>query len=131
MRSDDMLRLGMTCAQLAVQGQDYRQPLADGMQRILDADAGVGIAQWDLDNGEISATSNVIVAGMPPLTKAATAASFSVIPHHPVLSHSHFSGSGSIRVSDVTRMAAFWGQPAWNFIHGIHHAEGYPALLSL
>jgi DNA-binding CsgD family transcriptional regulator len=68
---------------------------------------------------------------MPPLTEASTAASFGVIPQHPLLSRRDFVGAGSIRVSDVTCLPAFWGQPAWNFIHGLHDAEGYPALVSL
>ncbi len=47
MRCDEMVRLGVACAELAVRGDDYRQPLADGMLRVLDVDAGIGVVQLD------------------------------------------------------------------------------------
>jgi DNA-binding NarL/FixJ family response regulator len=34
-------------------------------------------------------------------------------------------------VSDVTFLPDFWGQPAWYFVHGIHHGGLYPAVVNL
>lgn len=130
MRTDDMVRLGVSCAELAVRGGDYRQPLADGMRRILDVDAGIGVAQWDLGNDEITSESLMTVAGTPPLTVESAAAALAVVPDHPVLSRPDFASSGATRVSDLTCLASFWEQPAWQLVHGINDGR-YPAMVSL
>ena len=46
MREDDMLRLSLDCARMAVRGEDYASLLAEGVYRILDADAGVGVTRF-------------------------------------------------------------------------------------
>ena len=125
-----MVRLGVSCAELAVRGDDYRQPLADGMQRILDVDAGIGVAQWDLGNDEVTADSLMTVAGTPPLTVESATAALAVVPDHPLLSRPDFARSGATRVSDLTCLKAFWEQPAWQLVHGINDGR-YPALVSL
>ncbi len=124
-----MVRLGVSCAELAVRGADYRQPLADGMLRILDVDAGIGVVQLHLDE-EISADSLVTVAGTPQLTAESARGVLPVIAEHPLLSRRDFPVCGASRVSDLTCLPAFWEEPAWQFVHGINEGR-YPAMLSL
>lgn len=128
-RTDDMVRLGVACAELAVRGENYRQPLADGMLRVLDVDAGIGVVQWDL-NDQVTADSLVTVAGTPRLTTDAATAVLSVVPDHPLLSRPDFPVSRACRISDLTCLAAFWDQPAWRLVHGINEGR-YPAMVSL
>ena len=130
MRTDDMVRLGVSCAALAVRGEDYRQQLADGMQRILDVDAGIGVAQWDLGNDEITPESLMTVAGSLPLTVESAKAALAVVPEHPLWSRPDFAFTGATRVSDLTCLEAFWEQPAWELVHGIDDGR-YPAMTSL
>lgn len=125
-----MVRLGVSCAELVVRGDDYRQDLADGMQRILDVDAGIGVAQWDLGNDEITPESLMTVAGTPPLTVESAKAALAVVPEHPLLSRPDFAFRGATRVSDLTCLEAFWEQPAWELVHGINDGR-YPAMTSL
>ena len=130
MRSDDMLRLGVACAELAVRGQDYRHPLADGMHQILDVDAGIGVAQWDVGADAATGESLMIVSGTPPLTTESVAAALAVVPEHPLMSRRDFALSGATRVSDLTCLQAFWDKPAWQLVHGINDGR-YPAMVSL
>jgi len=125
-----MLRLGVACAELAVRGQDYRHPLADGMHQILDVDAGIGVAQWDVGAEIVTAESLMIVSGTPPLTTESAAAALAVVPEHPLLSRRDFAMSGATRVSDLTCLHAFWDEPAWQLVHGINDGR-YPAMVSL
>jgi DNA-binding CsgD family transcriptional regulator len=125
-----MIRLGVSCAELVVRGEDYRPDLADGMQQILDVDAGIGIAQWDLGNDEITPETLMTVAGTPPLTVESAKAALAVVPKHPLLSRPDFAFTGATRVSDLTCLEAFWEQPAWELVHGINDGR-YPAMTSL
>ena len=57
MREDDILRLCMKCADLAVHDEEYAATLADGLERIMKVDAGVGVITWHLDGDLTDLTS--------------------------------------------------------------------------
>src|SRR6476660_8348955 len=85
MREDDMLRLSLDCARMAVRGEDYASLLAEGVYRILDADAGVGVTRFPAPPGD-PVDIKLVVSGVPPIPAQHGAEALRRIDRHPTLS---------------------------------------------
>ncbi len=125
MREDDMLRLSVRCARLAVTGARYESVLADGVAAILGTDAGTGVTTWDGPSGDPDATAEVVVSGVAPLTSQEKAAGMAMVPRHPTFGSQAFTGP-THRFSDFVSLPAFWDTDVWQVMHS--HGNGrYPA----
>ena len=133
MREDDILRLSMKCADLAVHGEQYAATLADGLERTMKVDAGVGVITWHLD-GDLTDlnTVDITVAGTPPLEPNDIRTQMALAPRHPVFGRPDWSQVATFRVSDFVSLPRFWDTDVWLGIHGHGDRRGrYPAGVNL
>jgi len=132
-REDDILRLSMKCADLAVHGEQYAATLADGLERTMKVDAGVGVITWHLD-GDLTDlnTVDITVAGTPPLEPNDIRTQMALAPRHPVFGRPDWSQVATFRVSDFVSLPRFWDTDVWLGIHGHGDRRGrYPAGVNL
>ena len=131
MREDEMLRLSLECARLAVRGDDYEEVLVGGAERILRADAGAGLTTWFLnhsDGGDPVDSIRVVVSGIPPLSDEAVERARSVVAEHPVLNRADWFDQPTHRVSDLVSLPRFWDTNVWRCMHGMADGRGrFPA----
>jgi DNA-binding CsgD family transcriptional regulator len=129
MREDEMVRLSLRCARLALIGAPYESVLADGVADLMRTDAGTGVTNWN-GSADDQAAVTVVVSGVPPFTGEQTQAALNVVARHPT-----FAGDDPLRwpthrVSDVVSLPAFWETDVWRVMHG--HGNGrYPAAVML
>jgi len=121
MRQDEMVQLSLECARLVVHGEDFAHDLAEGVQRILRADAGVGVTFLPSVQDH-SRNVEVVVAGVPPVPAEHTSQALLRVDQHPTLKRPNWVRQGTHRVSDDVFMPAFWDTEVWFYFHG--HANG-------
>lgn len=128
MGDEDLVRLSVEAAHLAVRGQPYGELLADGVHRQLRADAGAGLTTWTLGpDGADHVT--VDVAGQDPLDAAYFKRAKAVVAEHPSFSEG-MPQLATHRVSDLTPMGPFWDSEPYEAMHGFYGGR-YPAALTL
>ncbi|MGS0687851.1 response regulator transcription factor [Nakamurella sp. GG22] len=121
MREDDMLRLSVECARMAVLGEDYAQFLADGVHRILRPDAGVGVTYLPVKPDERTDV-NVVLSGAPPYPAELAVEATKRMDRHPILGQPNWTTLGTQRVSDRVTLPKFWDTDVWFYFHG--HVDG-------
>jgi DNA-binding CsgD family transcriptional regulator len=121
MQQDEMVRLSLECARLAVHGEDFAHLLADGVHRILRADAGVGVTIIPLP-ADRSRSVEVVVAGAAPVPVERTSQALLRVDQHPTLKRPNWVQEGTHRLSDYVFLPAFWETEVWFYFHG--HANG-------
>ena len=130
MREDDMLRLSLECARLAVRGEDFAPVLASGAEKIMNSDAGVGVITWPLINSNDPMDRvRVVVSGIPPVNDSYIAGAVEVAARHPSFRSPTWFNSPTSRVSDFVLPNKFWDTDVWLRMHG--HADArYPAAVN-
>jgi DNA-binding CsgD family transcriptional regulator len=130
MREDEIVRLSLRCARLAVIGAPYESVLADGVADIMRTDAGTGVTNWNGSGDDPLAAVQVVVSGAPPFTREQAQAALAVVARHPTFVGADPFRWPTHRVSDVVSLPAFWETDVWRLMHG--HGNGrYPAAVML
>jgi hypothetical protein len=125
MREDEIVRLSLRCARLAVIGAPYESVLADGVADIMRTDAGTGVTNWNGSGDDPLAAVQVVVSGAPPFTREQAQAALAVVARHPTFAGADPFRWPTHRVSDVVSLPAFWETDVWRLMHG--HGNGrYP-----
>lgn len=123
-----VLRLGLEAAQRAARGEPFGAELTEGVWRVLDADAGVGLTTWVHGTGGVDSVT-VEVAGTPALSESSLAAACAVVPRHPSFGRGLLT-QPTHRVSDLVAMEEFWDAEAFAVMHGFCNGR-YPAAVTL
>ena len=123
MREDDMLKLSLDCAQLAVRGDDFATALVAGADRVMRADAGTVLVSIPLGSRmDKAASPRVVAAGIPPADDAYIATAVELSPRHPYFTRTSWYDSPSSRISDLVDLGRFWETDVWVRMHG--HVNG-------
>ena len=130
MRDDDMVRLSLECARLAVRGDDFAPALAAGAESIMRADAGAVLVTVPIGNGSPSHRPRVVVSGIPPVDDAYISDAIELTPRHPHLRRHRWFDAPTTRLSDLVDLRRFWETDVWLRMHG--HVDGrYPSAANL
>ena len=128
MGDQDLVRLSVEAAHLAVRGQPYGELLANAVHRQLRADAGAGLTTWTVGADGADRVS-VDVAGQDPLDATYVERAKAVVSQHPSFS-AGLPELATHRVSDLTPMGPFWDSEPYEAMHGFCGGR-YPAALTL
>jgi len=125
---DDLVRLSLEAAHLAVRGRPFGELLAQGVHRHLRADAGAGLTTWALcaEGGD---RVTVDTAGQDPVGAYYLERAKAAVSQHPSFS----KGLPQLlthRVSDLTPMGPFWDSEPYEAMHGFCGGR-YPAAVTL
>lgn len=126
MRDRDIIRLSAEAAKIEVRGGDSSQLLADGLHRLLDADAGVGVGRWALASPH---TGHIATAGVPQFTAKEWADLVKWAPNHPTFLKISTSTTPYLLSAEVP-LKTFWHTEVWWHLHGVRDGK-YPAGMGL
>ena len=118
MRDDDMLRLSLDCARLAVRGDDFAPVLAAGADSIMRADAAAAFVTVPIGDGALGSQPRVVVAGGPPVDDVYISDLIELAPQHPHTRRQRWFDAPTTRLSDLVDLQRFWETDMWLRIHG-------------
>jgi hypothetical protein len=107
MREDDMLRLSLESARLAIRGDEYATVLTAVVEKMMNADALVVEFSWHRD----PAIGAKVTVDVPPSQQDQLARAGEVVARHPSLSD--LLSSPVNRVSDQVNLPRFWDTDVW------------------
>ena len=128
MGDQELVRLSVEAAHLAVIGQPYGGLVAECVHRQLRADAGVGLTTWTVGADGADRVS-VDVAGHDPVDATYLERAKAAVSQHPSFSQG-IPERETHRVSDLTAMGPFWDSEAYEAMHGFCGGR-FPAALTL
>lgn len=118
MREDDMLRLSLDCARLAVRGEDFAPLLSAGADSIMRADAAAAFVTVQIDDRVVQPMPRVVVSGGPPPDDVYISDVVELTPRHPHTNRERGFDAPTSRLSDLVNLRRFWQTDVWHRLHG-------------
>ena len=127
MRDDDMLRLSLDCARLAVQGEDFTPVLAAGADSIMRADAATALITVPIAAAALRSRPRVVVSGGPAVDEDYISDLIELAPRHPHTGRPRWFDAPTTRLSDLVDLPLFWETDIWlrfhAYVNGRYQAE--------